>query len=480
MPTLGEFKFGYADADTELRRAPELFDTAYYDVNGLVDKLVNGYDFLVLGRKGTGKSALGAKIRRLATTNSRLIVDRTHLADFEYRTFTKISSATLNGGARFSAPWRMILLLQIFSTIAKSNIKLTNECKKLFNLLQDYGLLPGETLSAVVRQVSKKDFKITLPGDISLSIGCNENSTELCSPEEIADALFCELKEIDFQNSTVRIIIDGLDDALRGKARQLDIVSGLVRSTDALNTAFWDNQLPIKFIVLARSDVLALCNDPDLNKIKRDSGTLLNWYQDVQNPENSDLMCLVTLRFMTAGLPREEATKHWVKLFPRKIKDKDSWLYILSHTLNRPRDILQFLIECQKLYPHKEDLSYSEVNSALASYSENYFLEELKNEITGFFSDPIVTALPVVLSRIGQRNFTYNSWYAEVSKEPVMANEDPKKIIEILFENSYLGQIRQRGTREFVIFKHRDKHETINYNDKFIIHRGLFKALNLA
>lgn len=480
MARLKDFKFGYADADTELRRDPALFDVAYYDPHGLVTELVTGYDFLVLGRKGTGKSALGAKIRRLATSDPHLVVDRIHLADFEFRTFIKISNTAQNGGARFSAPWRMILLLQIFSTIGKSDIKVTELYNKVYALLQTYGLLPGDTLSAVVRKVSKNGFKITLPGDISLSYGGDEESVELCSPDEIADKLFSALKGIDFNASLVRLIIDGLDDALRGKIRQLDVVSGLIRSADALNTAFIDLGIPIKLIVLARSDVLALCNDPDLNKVKRDSGAVINWYHDVQNPINSDLMGLVSLRFMTSGISEEEAKKHWYKLFPKKIKDKDSWQYVLSHTLNRPRDILQFLIECQGLYPENESLTYSEVNSAIASYSENYFLEELKNELTGFFNDQVINALPVLLSRIGSREFSFARWRVEFMKESDLKNEDPKRIIDTLFENSYVGQIRKRDDRSFVIFKHRDKHEIVNYSDFFIIHRGLWKALNLA
>ncbi len=476
-----DFKFGYADADTELRREPMLFDTAFYDPRKIVDEVLNGYKFIVLGRKGSGKSAIGAKIRRMATNDSELIAERIHLSDFEFRTFAKLSSATLTGGARFASPWKLMLLLQVFSTL--KSIPGLNEVDPYHEVaatLQKYGLLPSENFSRIVREVSRKGFKITLPFEVGVEIGGGEKETELSSPEEIADVLFSVLRELYLHPYRVRIIIDGLDDALRGKARQLDIVSGLIRSADSLNNLFLDMNLPVKFIVLARTDVLAMCNDPDLNKIKRDSGIVVNWREDVQNPLNSDLVGLLKLRFNTAEVEQSDDAFLWYKLFPEEISGKDSWHFVLEHTLNRPRDILQFLIECQKLYPEKDNLAPSELKAALSSYSENYFLEEMKNELAGFVSENLLIALPSLLSRLEGRTFPFSRWNKVLREAPNFENEEPRSLIELLFENGYVGQLRDRDGRRFVVFKYRDSHEKVNYEDMFLLHRGLWKALNLA
>lgn len=474
---LKEFKFGYADADTELRREPQLFDKAFYDPKRIVSEALNGYKFLILGRKGTGKSAIGAKIRRLASSNDELIAERIHLSDFEFRTFAKLSNASLSGGARYAAPWKLMLMLQAFATVGKvHHLEQLETYSEIATTLQNYGILPNDNLSRVVREVSRKSFKISLPFNFGVEFAGGDKEVELNSPEEIVDVLFRVLKELYIEPYQIRIIIDGLDDALRGKQRQLDIVSGLVRAADSLNNSFVDIDCPIKFIILARTDVLALCNDPDLNKIKRDSAIQINWYQDVQNPLNSDLMGLLDLRFKTSceTVSTEEI---WYKIFPTKIRYKDSWHYILEHTIHRPRDILQFMIECQRLYPENDSLSFSEITSVLSSYSENYFLEEMKNEIAGFVSDGAINSLPSILSNLGLR-FEFSRWCKVFTDDSALSNEDPRRVVEILFDNGYIGQVR-KGTN-FIVFKFRDSHEKINFQDLFIIHRGLLKALNLA
>ena len=66
------------------------------------------------------------------------------------------------------------------------------------------------------------------------------------------------------------ILIDGLDDILRFKKNQLEILSSLIRSVDFLNEYFYKNQSNIKILLFIREDMLGMITDPDLNKIKRD------------------------------------------------------------------------------------------------------------------------------------------------------------------------------------------------------------------
>lgn len=53
---LSEFEFGFADATKELTRSPQIFETAFCDSRNYINKLLNSYHFLLIGRKGVGKS----------------------------------------------------------------------------------------------------------------------------------------------------------------------------------------------------------------------------------------------------------------------------------------------------------------------------------------------------------------------------------------------------------------------------------------
>lgn len=477
-----DFQLGYADADTELIRKPELFDNAFYDPNNYIDELVNGYSFLVMGRKGVGKTALGAKIKRLAEQNFQLKSESLHLSDFQFNTFNKATSSKLQGGLRYVNAWEFLLLLKVIQTIKKKFVEgLENiEFNEIAASLENYGLLPNKGLSKTVRLISKKNFHITLPtryGDVGYEDdNCKE--TELAEIEEISEIIMEVLEKLYLGSNKIIIIIDGLDDVLRAKDKQLQIISGLVRAINNLNSSFVRIELPIKLILMARTDIISLCNDPDLNKIKRDSGILINWHYDVKNQYNSDLMKLIQLRFHISGVSEDKLSDIWDRLFPSLIDNKQSWNFVMEHTLNRPRDILQFLIECKKLYPNKTSLKVTELKSVLSSYSENYFLEEMKNELAGFVEDSILKDLPNFLSRLESRTFRYSKWVTEFKN--VFKSDNPKNLLEIMFDNGYIGQLRARGKRTFVVFRYRDNHEKINYRDQFIIHRGLFKALNLS
>lgn len=477
MYQLKMYRFGFADAETEYQREPETLEQSFYDPMEIVPKLTEDFPFLLVGRKGNGKTAVAAKLRLMAKRDPLLICTHVSLENFEFKTFSKLGSAQLSGGSRFTLPWRFMLLLQAVSIareleLTTSALEFLAMCKQL----DKYGLLARNGISKVIRTVAKPGFKIGFKG-AELELAGAEVEHSLADIEDIMETLERRLVDVDFEESRLLIIVDGLDDSLRSKDRQLDIVSGLIRAANGLNDNLYRQGVPIKFLVLARPDVLNLCNDPDLNKILSDSKLELSWYRDVKNPLNSDLMELLRRRFQTAG-PWPEDCEPWYAVFPKTLMDKDSWQYILEHTLLRPRDILQFLKECQKLYPEMTSLTPKEALAALTNYSETYFIGEMKNELAGFMSDQTIKALPSALASMKSREFTTQMW-ADACTECGI-EENSRVVLNQLFESGYVGQLSYVGGRTFVIHKYRDLNMYINYADRFHIHRGLWKALNLA
>ena len=49
---LKEFEFGFADATKEYIRKPEIFENAFCDTRNIINRLIDGYEFLLIGRKG--------------------------------------------------------------------------------------------------------------------------------------------------------------------------------------------------------------------------------------------------------------------------------------------------------------------------------------------------------------------------------------------------------------------------------------------
>lgn len=476
MHMFSEYNFGFADSETEYDRIPELLRETFYDPNHIIEKLLNSNIFLLTGRKGTGKTAFASMIRIKADEDPLMSCRYVSLADFEFRTFSKLGNADLDGGSRFIAPWKLMLLLEAVDVISKIEIPYKSEFINLLEPLRKYGLIQNGNISRVVRTVSKKGFKIGVPKIANFEFGGEQVETTLSSPEDIADLIMDVIENINYMQNKMFIIVDGLDDAVRGKEKQLDTISGLIRSANSLNNYLFKKAVPIKFIVLVRPDVLNLCMDTDINKVYRDSRIDLIWHNDVRNPLNSDLMELVKLRLSTAGSYKPNKNP-WFEIFPKVINKKDSWQFVLEHTLLRPRDILQFLIECKYLYSNKSSLSESETKAALTNYSEKYFLAELQNELVGFLSDNTIRSLPGMLAEIQGREFTTKMWSDICENFDVV--ESPRNILTTLYDAGYVGQISERGSNTYINFKYRDPHISVNFSNKFLIHRGMWKALNV-
>ena len=101
MKKLADIEFGKARAELEAARYPELLDEGYIDYKNAYQKLVSGDMYLVLGSKGSGKSAIGEKLRIDAEKNNKTTVSIVHLQDFPFKSFSKIFSGDSEAESKY-------------------------------------------------------------------------------------------------------------------------------------------------------------------------------------------------------------------------------------------------------------------------------------------------------------------------------------------------------------------------------------------
>ena len=151
---------------------------------------------------------------------------------------------------------------------------------------------------------------------------------------------------------------------------------------------------------------------------------------------------------------------------------------LFEMTLLRPRDILQFFIECQMQYGDNNRLTYTQLSQVMKGYSQNYFVEEMKDELTGFLEDDVVTNIPTIFSELGKRFF----WEDDETLKNIgqKYNVDIHKLLEVMFSAGYVGQVRNRVGGKRFSFKHFNPYDYFSGKDQCIIHRGLIKAFNVS
>lgn len=479
-----EFEFGFADAMKELTRTPKIFENAFCDHRNVVDKLLNSYHFLLIGRKGVGKSAFSAKIQSLAKKSDKLYAVPMNLNDFEFTTFAKTSiDADVDGTQKYKTSWDFLLLLSIYKILFNTlGITEAEEISNTVFLLDQMGFNLDSGFKADVTKLSKlKVGGSILKFDMEFEKEFNiQPKSYLERLSVMIEKMMQGIVNVELNERQISIIIDGFDDILRYKKNKMEIVASLIRSADYINDILIRSDKKIKILLLIREDLITMVTDPDLNKIIHDGALTISWSKRLD-----ELKQLVDLRFEMAGLTPENAKKCWEKMFPAKIKGKDSWDYALEHTLYKPRDILQFLKYCQKEYPDNEKLTLSEMQNVLKMYSNQYFIEEMKNELSGFVDEQLIVSLPTIFRRLGGRAFDLveiNKLLNEQGTGKNISVDDTKTLLMYLFESGYIGQLVSSGKKDkkrSVIFKYRNTTARIDYYQQFITHQGLHKGLGV-
>lgn len=474
-------EFGTSDAETELIRNPNIFDNAFFDPNNYISKILDGYHFVISGRKGDGKSAYCSKIRRMAEANDNLEAISISLERLNSSFFEKFTDRDLSGGKRYVPMWKCIILLELIKYFEQRGFQVqrTNYIS-LVDALNRLGLLRGDSINDTITTLDSTNISIQVTNWLSYDRHIEKNVV-IRGANQIFSVISDEIRSVYLGNKKFCMVIDGLDDILRSKEFRFEIITGLIRAANEINNFFTGKSLNFKTVVLIRTDILDQCRDPDISKIKLGSLINLSWKISA-NPYESDLAKLICARFNVNG-EQKDFKEIWNTYFPEKIDDKDSFDYMLENTLYKPRDLLMFFSFAKGMIGSSErSLSEYEFKVLLQQYSEEYFVVHMQDEITGFIPDCAINELQSVISKLGSRRFSFQSFANEMSQHSEFDGILPEDVLRVLFERGYIGQFRKRPDHpkeEFLFQAHINPKARYEKDDDCVIHRGLVRAFGV-
>ena len=243
---------------------------------------------------------------------------------------------------------------------------------------------------------------------------------------------------------------------------------------------FKNNKINVYPVVFLRTDIFDLITYSDKNKWS-DSIINLTWTPD-------KLKKLLAYRL---GIVFEDSTLSfddcWNNLFSKKPlwtgankkKRINSFEYMLRSTQNRPRDFIKYFQECAKQVLANNGCL---VNQQIIKLADSDFSEYMRNEII----DEIYSVLPeyeeifAILSLIRKQTFNPQEFvdkYDEMVKDGEIQNRGAEKVLKLLFEYSVIGNAPSIKNQS--IYKYEKNNARFNFREKIIIHRGLFKALQI-
>jgi hypothetical protein len=342
--------------------------------------------------------------------------------------------------------------------------------------LRDVGLLPTTDLHRLVVQSTKSSFKAQIPKILEyLSEKTVANEAKDMAFLNLVDGLKSLITRYSFHGKQL-LVIDGLDDILTNHTIQYETLTALIFEAQRLNEYFRKNKIEISIVVLCRTDLYEVLPGANKNKTRQDWALELDWYKVSSASERSSLIQVANLR---ANLSLKEDVDIFQKFLPPRIDGQPATKYLTDLTRHTPRDFLMLLTHIQAA-TSPGGITRASILDGVKTYSEQYFLPEIKDELVGYVKPGDFDAFLNCLGEIHERRFTV-SRLTQAAKSFGLPKIRLDIMLHALFAASAIGMTwGAAGRQERFEFKFRNPHAVFNPHRTILLHKGMWKVLNLA
>lgn len=381
----------------------------FTDCFALFDLIAQG-KYLIIGRKGTGKSAIVKRLSSIPVDPEVTLSTKTL-----NHNDLKFEASICNGGMNVGALYEWIILISLGELILYSGIggdyipeyKALNEFFKI-----NRGVLNIDE-NILSRFTNDKEWSVRVGPIINMSLKKSDRREKTATTVEFFKFIpelrkvILKLLEMDiYSNIIFLVMFDDLDIGYRldDTAIQENLIE-LIRVTRDYNTKYL-NRLDSKVLLFLRDDVERNLNgaDADIAKAFASSSFRLEWY----NHQTAKLAeTEIPLRQFINRRIKGEFERHgwsyniqdpWKSLVKEAetAKGQTQFRHILDWTLYRPRDLLLFF-KSIKDTPYELPLDKTSIESIKKTYLEDLYKEiqsELaivydkkdQNQLSGVFS----------------------------------------------------------------------------------------------
>ena len=449
----------------------------FYFVNE-AEEILSGKKNMVIGRKGEGKTALAQYIYSQKSYN--IFTEKMTFKNFPFNTIYKLTDDNFTRPNQYISIWKYL----IYATICKKminneaiDIDIRNKLTKIFPTERK------DRLSKLIERYTVRDFGLQIMSS-GINIG-REKKNEEISWIEIIDIF--ENTIFDYiDDAKYYIVFDELDEDYKAfgnekeRTNYFDMLTGLFKAVQDIRTLFDNNRKNIYPIVFLRTDIYNQITYSDKNKW---SDSIINI---IWTPEKLKELIKhrLNILFETQGLSFDEC---WTRMFGiaemsyglRREKKMSSFEYILRSTQNRPRDFIKYFQECARQALLSSSIL---VKPNLVKEADNEFSEYMKKEII----DEMYAILPEyenifsILSLIRKQTFNPSEFvekYDQMVKDELITDIGAEKVLKLLFDFSVIGNVP--SIKNKAIFKYEKESAKFNFKENIIVHRGLYKALQI-
>lgn len=469
LPPFETLHFGHIDAVQEAVEDPDLLRDGYFDYKQAVKGITMEHTWLVLGPKGSGKSAVLENLRLNWKDRFDRFFNYWDLSGFAVGDVTSIGTGQPAGAARSQAAWEFLLLLRIVETLARDNgLNCGSSFIKLEKGLRTSGLLAGDWTSKLAQWTGATvKFDAKLVG-VETTWGPRE-----ITPLDVSAYVKQVLAEVSTDSAHI-VALDGLDSFFFEVDSEWRSLAGLTSAVYAANRLLADLGLRVRVVVAARSDIIDVLPGPEVTKLKPHS-VHLDWHAKGIGPENN-LWNLLTMKAHV----RAPAVKSIVNQYLQTKISIGPHIslseFLLDNTRLLPRDAVALMGYLQKCYRGNKQVTEQSAKNAVRMYSEEYFVSEIFDNLAGVL--PASRARSVASFRDALRTAPSRLFDFQYMREELDGELTPaeiKLLLKQMFEVGGIG-IKNGVYTDFVFRRVSGAGFTHRY--EFLLHDALTRAWN--
>ena len=452
----------------------------FYHDNDVSDIESGKYSFII-GRKGVGKTAISHNL--YSKVSHDRFCEKLTFKNFPFNSLYALEDGDYTKPNQYITLWKYLIYSAVCRMFVKNEALDTEvrcELEKMYGSNE-----PISNLRRLIKKWVANEWSIKLFGmgsKVKLTDD-SEHQTWIDKVDVLEDII---LKYSDV--SSYFIVFDELDEDYSsiiqsgGQSNYIALITSLFKAVQDVQSVF--KGVNIKPVVFLRDDIYDLITDSDKTKWN-DFKLELDW-----NP--TSIKKLLAYRLTRAKNENQQEAddfgKAWSSFFTdgkirygnKQQKEIDMFTYISMSTQYRPRDYVRYIQACaeETVSENKNKISPHIVRKVDKAFS-NYLKEELIDEIHGILPD--IKEILMVISEIRKWNFTIEEFKAQYQKavdSGAVKTSSPDLALKVLFHFSVVGN-QPKNQPDLNFFRYKNKESRFNFNERVVVHRGLFKALQI-
>ncbi|HCI5893303.1 TPA: hypothetical protein NPN47_002183 [Klebsiella pneumoniae] len=489
--------FGGTDADND-----DILLKAFEDHEAYQD-ILKFKKFLVIGKKGSGKTAI---FKKIITTRADDTFSYGHtFSDYPWHFHQQQAKAGIPNDEKFTHSWKYLILISLSKIILNqdNSLPFNDESREAMSKLEAFIVDAYGSRDPDLTQVFNPQREISLKPHFELNFkilkaGASAESISIADLPTVIQEVNAQLMKLVLASLNPEhkyfIAFDQLDLGFDNKADDyISRLIGLLLAGRDINIAAKNAQVKFLVTVFLRDDIYNVLRFEDKNKITENFMSLIEW----DTPRTTKtLKSLMEKRFsiVASDIDIEQDVK-WSDIFneTREMPGHQSkYDHIKDRTYLRPRDMIKFANSALAKFKErlnspasntqddKRKIDNIDIHSARHEYSE-YFLREIDDEVHKHF--PEYEKFLDVLRAVGTWQFEKSTFEIVLSQIFSKSDKTPSEALEELYDYSFIGFYKAGGSgyggSEYV-FKYRDSRASFSHaSTRFRIHPGLIEVLGL-